>query len=58
MWVTPDGLLVKVEQSMTLEVSGQTIDSLTTVNYSDWGKPVDITAPPADEVIPASQLGM
>ncbi len=58
MWVTPEGLLVKVEQSMTLEVSGQTIDSLTTVNYSDWGKAVDITAPPADQVVSASDLGM
>lgn len=58
MWVTPEGLLVKVEQSMSLEVSGQTIDSVTTVNYSDWGKAVTISAPPADQVISASELGL
>lgn len=58
LWITPDGLLVKVEQALALEVEGQKLDSLTVINYSDWGKSVTITAPDADQVIPASQLGM
>lgn len=52
MFIGPDDLLRRI----TADVQGSTI----TVDYSRWGKPVDVTAPPADQLtdIDLSQLGV
>lgn len=51
MFIGPDNLLRRV----AADVQGSTI----TVDYSRWGKPVDVTAPTADQItdIDLSQLG-
>ncbi|MGH3631047.1 MAG: hypothetical protein ACRDRL_26845 [Sciscionella sp.] len=49
LWLDPNDRPVKV--SITLNAHGASeLSAANTVTYSDWGKPVDITAPPADEV--------
>ncbi|GAB3277730.1 hypothetical protein [Parasphingorhabdus pacifica] len=51
-WVNADGLPVKVESTTpAMEVMGRKIPENTTkVTYKDWGKPVNIELPPADQV--------
>ncbi|MEC3981613.1 hypothetical protein [Amycolatopsis sp. H20-H5] len=46
MWVNSAHLPVKEVIDMPAAAGRQT----TTVNYSDWGGPVDIQAPPADQI--------
>jgi hypothetical protein len=46
LWVGQDSLPVKA--TSTARAAGQS--STSTVQYSDWGKPVQISAPPASEV--------
>jgi hypothetical protein len=48
MWLNSTNLPVKFTLNET--VSGQQI--AVTANYTDWGQPVSITAPPADQVGP------
>ncbi|ASU77666.1 hypothetical protein CDG81_04350 [Actinopolyspora erythraea] len=52
VWIGPNGLLMKVKPTNpSMEIAGQKVPEITTkVTYSDWGEPVDITVPPADEV--------
>nr|WP_042195500.1 hypothetical protein [Kibdelosporangium sp. MJ126-NF4]CEL22049.1 lipoprotein [Kibdelosporangium sp. MJ126-NF4]CTQ92831.1 lipoprotein [Kibdelosporangium sp. MJ126-NF4] len=45
-WINSDGLPVKITTKMT--AAGQDVNMLAT--YKDWGKPVDIKAPPASQV--------
>jgi hypothetical protein len=53
-WVTKDNLPVK----FTVEVPGANgAKTSVTATYSDWGKPVNITAPPANEVGTLPTLG-
>ncbi len=54
MWVDDESLLRKFE--VVVNVLGQS--AATTVTYSKWGEPVDIAAPPADQVADPSALGM
>ena len=54
VWVDAESLLRKFE-SVT-EIAGQS--ATTTVTYSKWGEPVDIAAPPADQVADSSALGL
>ncbi len=46
VWVGSDNLPVKATSTVTVGAKSST----STVLYSDWGKPVSITAPPASEV--------
>jgi hypothetical protein len=46
MWVTTDNLPAQIKMNMAAQ--GQTVSM--TAKYTDWGKPVEITAPPADQV--------
>lgn len=46
LWVGPDGLPVKQVSVMPMKLS-KPILVKSTVTYSDWGKPVDVTPPPA-----------
>lgn len=48
MWLNSDNLPVKL--TVAEKIAGQQIN--VTVTYSDWGQPVTITAPPADQVGP------
>lgn len=48
-WVDADDLMRRV----TAEVAGATNDT----TFSGWGDPVEITAPPADQITDASALG-
>ncbi|KAA5832878.1 hypothetical protein ABT337_11975 [Saccharopolyspora hirsuta] len=52
VWVDSDKLPLQVKMTTpALKVQGQEIPETTlTVHYSDWGKPVNITTPPADQV--------
>ncbi|MER5392576.1 hypothetical protein [Saccharopolyspora sp. NPDC002686] len=52
VWVDADKLPLKVAMtSPAMKVQGQDIpETKLTVRYADWGKPVEITTPPADQV--------
>lgn len=52
VWVDADGLPLKVDSTTpAMKVQGQEIpETQLTMRYSDWGKPVEITVPPADQV--------
>ncbi|ONI85980.1 hypothetical protein ALI144C_12855 [Actinosynnema sp. ALI-1.44] len=45
-WINSDNLPVKITSKITAQ--GQSVDLVAT--YKDWGKPVDIKAPPASQV--------
>jgi len=47
MWVTADNLPAQIKMNMAA-AQGQTVSM--TAKYSDWGQPVEISAPPADQV--------
>lgn len=49
MWIDESGRPVKLTQKM--EVQGQTLS--TTITFSDYGSPVNVTAPPAGEISPS-----
>ncbi|MGW1681018.1 hypothetical protein [Saccharopolyspora sp. NPDC002376] len=52
VWVDADKLPLKVTViSPAMKIQGQDIPETTlTMHYADWGKPVEITTPPADQV--------
>ncbi|PKW19939.1 hypothetical protein [Saccharopolyspora spinosa] len=52
VWLDAEGLPIKANSTTpALNVAGQQIpESTMTVRYSDWGKPVQINIPPADQV--------
>lgn len=52
IWVDGDGLPVRIVQSMTSSAG----EIATDIRYSDWGVEVDVTPPPASEVMDWSDL--
>jgi hypothetical protein len=53
IWVDSENLPVKFSESVSMPnpvQQGKTITVATTGTYTDWGQPVTITAPPADQV--------
>ena len=53
VWTNSDNLPVKFTTSVSLanpQSSGQTIHEDITANFTQWGQPVTVTAPPADQV--------
>jgi hypothetical protein len=52
VWVDSEGLPLKVASTTpAMSVAGQQVPEMTlTIRYTDWGKPVQISAPPADQV--------
>jgi hypothetical protein len=55
IWVNGDNLPIRIVTKIPFPATtsmspGQPVS--ITVNYSDWGRPVTITAPPADQVAP------
>lgn len=49
LWVGPDDLPVKQVSVMPVKFS-KPIAQKVTITFTDWGKPVDLTPPPADQV--------
>jgi hypothetical protein len=46
LWISDENLPLRVDSRV---VGGKVPGTATTVTYSDWGKPVSIAAPPADD---------
>ncbi len=58
IYVTPDNLLKAIQMpSLSFSAAGQTITMNMTMTLSNYGTPVTVTPPPADQVQPLSQLG-
>lgn len=59
VWLDDFGLVRKFEMSFTATQPGttNTAEASTTFELYDYGKPVDVAPPPADEVVDASSLG-
>ncbi len=56
MWVTADGLPVKLEQLFDIEIAGTTASSSTVMLFSNWGESFTITAPSADQIVSPDAL--
>lgn len=54
LWVRGDGLPAKMATDVP---SGQGQSGKITMTFTDWGKPVTVTAPPADQVGELPKLG-
>jgi hypothetical protein len=58
VWINEDDLPVRFAMDMPTPdpTSGQTTSVKMQIDYTDWGKPVEVTAPPAEQVaeIPTS----
>jgi hypothetical protein len=52
MWVGDDDLPLRIDSRV---VGGKAPASTTSVTYSDWGKPVTISAPPRGDVVDLSR---
>jgi hypothetical protein len=50
------GQLARVTTKIGLSIIGQTISDDTTMDFTNLGSPVDITAPPASEIVPYQQF--
>jgi hypothetical protein len=53
IWIDSDGLPLKTVSTvplMTIDGGKQKQESTSTVTYQDWGKPMTITVPPADQI--------
>lgn len=52
LWIDEENLPIRAESTTPpAEMMGQQIpETTTTVNYSDWGEPVDVEEPPQEEV--------
>ncbi|RKT57098.1 hypothetical protein [Saccharothrix australiensis] len=53
VWV--DNTAAPLKAEYRFELNGKVVKKSTT-RFTDWGKPADITTPPAAEVVPADQL--
>jgi hypothetical protein len=55
VWVgNDDGLVHQFRMSQAGQANGQSVTTLTTMTLNDWGTPVAVQAPPADQVYDAS----
>jgi len=52
VWISSDNLPAKMDLTEDLTVRGNAVHVSVDMTYSDWGAPVSITAPPADQVGP------
>ncbi|HEX9969597.1 MAG TPA: hypothetical protein VGB03_05620 [Acidimicrobiales bacterium] len=50
VWVSDDDLVRRVVTTTTMTVGGTSLDSTTTIDLFDFGIPVQIDVPPADQV--------
>lgn len=56
VWVDDTGLIRRFTQSYNQELGGKSVSLETTMDMSDYGLPVNVSAPPADEVFDATAL--
>jgi hypothetical protein len=56
VWVDDAGLVRRFTQSYNQEFGGNSVSLETTMDMSDYGLPVNVSAPPADEVFDATAL--
>jgi hypothetical protein len=57
VWVGKDGLVRQVRTVLTETIQGQTMNVVTSERFYDFGAPVDIALPSADQVTDISSLG-
>lgn len=57
VWVGKDGLVRQVRTVVTQSVRGETVNVVTSERFYDFGAPVDIALPAADQVTDISSLG-
>ena len=50
IWVDDQGRLRKLKLSLQAQVNGQQATTVLTTEYYDFGAPVQVTIPPADQV--------
>ncbi len=55
-WVGDDGLLRRVQITQDIQTGGKSLSALVTIDMSDFGTDVSVSAPPADEVFDATGL--
>jgi hypothetical protein len=55
--VTSDNLLKAIDMPLSFSAAGQTASMDMTMSFSNYGTPVNVTPPPADEVTPLGALG-
>jgi hypothetical protein len=56
VWVGKDGLVRQVRAVLTETIQGQTMNVVTSERFYDFGAPVDIQLPPADQATDISTL--
>jgi hypothetical protein len=56
VWVDDAGLIRRFASSYDQSSGGQVVSLEMTMDMSDYGTPVDVTAPPADQVFDATDL--
>jgi hypothetical protein len=56
VYIDGSGLLTRLTTDTTETVSGQTVTDDMTLDFLDYGVPVNVTAPPADQVAPFQSL--
>ena len=56
VWVDGEDRLVRVNTVVKAKVEGQEVKSSTSMTFSDYGVAVDVSAPPAEDVVDVSEL--
>ncbi|HWB23747.1 MAG TPA: LppX_LprAFG lipoprotein [Gaiellaceae bacterium] len=56
VWVGSDGLVRQVVESIDTTSGGQTLTTKVTIDISDYGTDVSVSAPPSDEVLDLTDL--
>jgi hypothetical protein len=55
-WIDGKGRVRKFTYTLTVPVAGTTISSEETLQFSNFGEPVDVVAPAASDVVPFTQV--
>jgi hypothetical protein len=57
VWIgNDDGLVHQFRMTQTAQANGRSVSTLLTMTLNDWGTPVTVHAPPADQVYDVSKL--
>ena len=56
VWIGDDGLPARIKYDVKVSVSGQESASVLQMDFTDWGVPVTVTPPPADQVTDITSL--
>jgi hypothetical protein len=54
-WIDGAGRVHRVTLTISITEAGETAQAVDDIRYSRFGEPVDVTAPPADDVVPFSR---